>query len=151
MYARLALACGEPSIRRLLRSVDATDLAFWNAYEQVEGPIGVGPLVRLAAWLGWTQCDPKKVPGPEYLLDWLQAFAVRPPDVEEEEDEPLTEEEIEELRVERLGRKLMAMFGSPDLRERDGHWQSEGDTRTECLAVPKRHGERWQTRADVPA
>lgn len=126
MYARLALACGEPSVRRLLRSVDATDLAFWNAYEQVEGPIGVGPLVRLAAWLGWTQCDPKKVPGPEYLLDWLQAFAVRPPDVEEEEEEEaLSDEEIEELRVERLGRKLMAMFGSPDLRERDGHREAE--------------------------
>lgn len=125
MYARLALACGEPSVRRLLRSVDATDLAFWDAYEQVEGPIGIGPLVRLAAWLGWTQYDAKKVPGPEHLLDWLQAFVVQPPEVEEEEDEPLTDEEIEERRVERLGRKLMVMFGSPDLRERDGHREVE--------------------------
>jgi hypothetical protein len=110
---------------RFLRSVSALDLAFWRAFEEAEGPIGYGPFVRIAAWLGWTQFDPKKVPGPEYLLDWLQAFAVRPPDVEEEEDEPLTEEEIEELRVERLGRKLMAMFGSPDLRERDGHREAE--------------------------
>lgn len=131
MYARLALACGEPSVRRLLRSVDAADLAFWDAYEQVEGPIGVGPLVRLAAWLGWTQYDAKKVPGPEHLLDWLQAFVVRPPEVEDDDEEPLTEEEIEERRVEKLGRKLMAMFGSPDLRERDGHREAERATGAE--------------------
>ena len=129
MYARLALACGEPSIRRLLRSVDARELAFWDAYEQVEGPIGVGPLVRLAAWLGWTQYDAKKVPGPEHLLEWLQAFTVRPPEVEEEEDEALTEEEAESRRVELLGRKLMAMFGSPDLRKAD-----DGHRETECAA-----------------
>jgi hypothetical protein len=84
-------------------------------------------LVRLAAWLGWTQYDAKKVPGPEHLLEWLQAFTVRPPEVEEEdEDEPLTDEEIEEQRVERLGHKLMAMFGSPDLEKAcDGHRETE--------------------------
>lgn len=125
MYARLALACGEPSVRKLLRSVDARELAFWGAYEQVEGPIGVGPLVRLAAWLGWTQFDAKKVPGPEHLLEWLQSFVVRPPEVEKE-DEALTEEEAEERRVALLGRKLMAMFGSPDLQKApDGHREIE--------------------------
>lgn len=40
---------GQPSLRKLLRSVTARELTFWQAYEAVEGPIGGGGQNRRVA------------------------------------------------------------------------------------------------------
>ena len=101
----------------------AQDLAFWRAFEEAEGPIGYGPLVRIAAWLGWTQFDTKKIGGPENLIAWLEAFVANPITDDEGEEEPLTVEEIEERR-DVLAGKLMRMFGHPDVKN-NGNRQSE--------------------------
>lgn len=124
-YARLALACGEPRMGKFLRSVTAQDLAFWQAFEEADGPIGYGPLVRLAAWLGWTQFDSKKLGGPENLIAWLEAFVANPAadDEADGEDEPLTAEEIEQRRDAITG-KLMRMFGHPEAKN-NGNRQSQ--------------------------
>lgn len=124
MYARLALACGEPSLTRLLRSVDAADLTFWQAFEQVEGPIGYGPLIRLATWLGWTQFDTSKIPAPEGLIEWVTAFVADPTLGQENEEELLSDEELKEKQAAVVGKKLMAIFGYPEANG-DGDRQIE--------------------------
>ena len=100
---------------RFLRSVSARDLAFWRAFERSEGPIGYGPLLRIAAWLGWTQFDTRKVAGPELLIDWLAAFVEGAGDEDDADDEPLTAGEIDERR-EQLTAKVMRMFRHPQAR-----------------------------------
>lgn len=120
-YARLALACGEPCLRRLLRSVTARELTFWQAYEEVEGPIGYGPIVKLAAWLGWTQCDGSKVSAGN-VLEIIEAFLADPhddDDREHEDDEILSDEDLKQRRAEQLAQKVMRMFGHPELAEDD--------------------------------
>lgn len=125
-YARLALACGEPHIGRFLRSVTAQELAFWQAFEESEGPIGYGPLMRIAAWLGWTQYDSKKVPGPDRLIEWIESFVANPIGEDEDDEGPLTAEEIEDRRAA-IGAKLMRMFKHPEA-------QQHGDRQAERAA-----------------
>lgn len=107
---------------KFLRSVTSQDLAFWRAFEEADGPIGYGPLVRLAAWLGWTQFDSKKLGGPENLIAWLEAFVANPTPDDEGEEELLTVEEVEERR-DAVTAKLMRMFGHPDAK--NGNRQSQ--------------------------
>lgn len=96
----------------MLRSVTAKDLSFWRAYEEVEGPIGYGPLIKVAAWLGWTQCDGSKV-GPADVLGWIEGF-LDPADEMSDDD---VDDETPETRRERTEWKLMRMFGHPELKK----------------------------------
>lgn len=111
-YARLALACGEPSLARLLRSVTARDLAFWRAFEAVDGPIGCGPLVRVAAWLGWTQCDVRQV-SPADVLETIQGFLAADP-AGEEAAEPAAAEPAADLE-----QKVIRIFQHPEFHRGD--------------------------------
>jgi hypothetical protein len=96
--------------------VSARELTFWRAFEQVEGPIGYGPLVKLAAWLGWTQCDGKKV-SPADVLQVVEGFLVDPLD-DETADETADDEEVQAARRAAVEAKLMAIFKHPKLEER---------------------------------
>jgi hypothetical protein len=99
-------------MRRLLRSVTAQDLAFWRAFEEVEGPIGYGPLVRIAAWLGGTQFDLQKTSLAD-LFGWLTEFMQNPLGEEEAEEDEVDEEAIEAAR-EALARKVMGILKHPE-------------------------------------
>lgn len=103
----------------MLRSVTARDLAFWCAYEEVEGPIGYGPLGRIAAWMGWTQCDASKVIIDDVMADleaWMDPAAGDELDVVDDEDAPETAAEDQEARRKAVEWKLMQMLGHPELK-----------------------------------
>lgn len=106
----------------MLRSVTARELTFWQAYEEIEGPIGYGPLVKLAAWLGSTQYDSKKVSSTD-VLEMVEKFLADPHDENDDEasdesDDPQTEEEAQAARRAEVEAKLMAIFNHPELRDK---------------------------------
>lgn len=74
--------------------------------------------MKLAAWLGWTQCDTKKI-SPAGVLEILDGFLKHPADEEEgdEDEEPLTDEEAQEQRRAAVEAKLMAIFKHPEKQE----------------------------------
>jgi len=86
----------------MLRSLTGKELTFWEAYEEVEGPIGYGPMLRSIAWLGWLQCDKIE---PDEVLSGLEAFVLNPEPVQDIEPE-LTQEQAQN----RVLNKLTAMF-----------------------------------------
>jgi len=81
----------------------------------VEGPIGYGPLVKLAAWLGWTQVDGSKVSQGD-VLEVIEGFLADP--LAEEDEVSETEDgdrEAIQKRREEVEASLMRMFGHPEL------------------------------------
>lgn len=82
--------------------------------------------MRIAAWLGWTQYDSKKVPGPDRLIEWIESFVANPIGEDEDDEGPLTAEEIEDRRAA-IGAKLMRMFKHPEA-------QQHGDRQAERAA-----------------
>jgi hypothetical protein len=106
----------------LQRSVTSREFSFWRAFEEVEGPIGYGPLVKLAAWLGWTQCDGRKIE-PAGVLELMEGFLADPLEAGGDDDgddgEPLTDEESIEQRRRMLETKLMQIFKHPELKAKE--------------------------------
>lgn len=115
---------------RLLRSVSARELTFWQAFEEVEGPIGYGPLLKMAAWLGWTQCDGEKTSAGQ-VLELIEDFLADPhldyrdvgtlyehgdEDLIDDSDDGALDEDAEEERLKRLSMKIMHLFNHPELK-----------------------------------
>lgn len=89
----------------MLRQITAEDVTFWQAFEEVEGPIGYGQLVRALAWLGWLQCDGEKIT-PEQAYEWLRAFVCDP----DGRDEDVETEHTQEQSQAEIHARFMQMF-----------------------------------------
>jgi len=87
--------------------MDADEVTFWQAFEQVEGPIGHGPLMRAIAWLGWLQFDSEKVT-PWQIQEWLHAFVSSPEP--SDDDECVDCEETQEQTQAAIHARFMQMF-----------------------------------------
>lgn len=104
-----------------MRKVDALDLAEWEAFESIEGPLGPARLDLLVAYLAAATIAPnlKDDSDPEKIADYLRALAERfppkwddplapPPDFEQQLARE--EEAVARKRAEVVA-KLEVMFG----------------------------------------
>jgi hypothetical protein len=94
------------TVKRLLREADAEELAWWAAWERVNGPLGPQRFDLLVAHLAaiLVNTQPFRDPNAEPVLS--SAFLIDF-DVADEEPEPPTPEEMRE-RAELVQRKFEA-------------------------------------------
>jgi hypothetical protein len=101
---RLCLALGFPTRRALLEKMDARDLAEWQAFQLIDGPIGgrrhdvLATIQAAAATAPWRKKTDK---APE-VFEW---WSPKPEEIE------LSEDELEERRLELL-RKMGGANGN---------------------------------------
>jgi hypothetical protein len=103
---RLALACGHPDWRRMLREeLTSEDVTWWQAFERVQGPIGEARFDDLIRYLSI-------VTRPNIRLrpDELEAIQ---PTWWRDEPEPEIVEDVDESAAKRveIGARLRAVFG----------------------------------------
>jgi hypothetical protein len=103
---RLALACGRGDWRRFANEISSEDVAWWLAYERVDGPIGLARLDQLVIWLACAM-QPMRGNSPIPEPYWWKRS---PEPVEIVTDD----EEVIEAKRKELDEKVMRMFGQPD-------------------------------------